>query len=277
MSSRANRRATRGSARSRRTPVRPSSTGPNIPWIPIAVVLGVLGVVGVIGYLVWQSGQAESDRNAAARAAEADSSADIPGQWVDLATIYGAPYGDTAEHDSASHDYVNDCGTRTDATATGDTTPDAATPDATNTGATTQATPEEDQVCNTNPPVGGPHWNGACGKSPDDATFCGPAPWGILSEPWDPETLVHNMEHGGVVIWYNTTDREIIDEIEEYLRPPLNRGELLVMAPYPDMEDETIAVTSWSRIEKFPVSEYDLDRVKTFIDRNVRRFNPESL
>ena len=28
------------------------------------------------------------------------------------------------------------------------------------------------------------------------------------------------------------------------------------MAPYPGMEEETMAVTCWSRIDKFPMSEY---------------------
>jgi hypothetical protein len=282
VSSRSNRRATRGSARSRRTPVRPASTGPNIPWIPVAVIVGVIAVVGVIAYLVWQSGQAESDRLAAAKKAEADSSAELPGEWVDLVSIYGGPYGDTAGHDSASHDYPTDCATKADAaTATpGAETPDVPTVGATTTpGATTPtANPEDDQVCNTNPPAGGPHWNGACGEDPANApSFCGPAPWGIFTEPWDPPTVVHNMEHGGVVLWYNTTNDEIIselrDDIEEKLSP--GSGVLIVMMPYPDMEAETIAITSWSRIDKFPVSEYSLDRVDDFIDAHDRRFNPE--
>jgi hypothetical protein len=247
------------------------------------VIVGVIAVVGVIAYLVWQSGNPGSDDLAPAKRAEADSSADIPGQWIDLPAIYGGPYGKTAGHDSVSHDYTSDCGTTSSATATAEETPAATTPGitataATTPGATAQATPEGEEVCNTNPPVGGPHWFGTCGEDPTNApAFCGPAPWGIFLEPWDPESVVHNMEHGGVVIWYNTSDQDIIDELDGYVRPLLKDGDLLVMMPYPDMEDETIAVTSWSRIDKFPVSEYNLDRVKTFVEKNERRFNPEGL
>ncbi len=248
MSSRANRRATRGSARSRRAPARAATGGPRIPWIPVAVVVGVVAVVGVIAYLVWQSGKSASDDLAPARAAEADASTDLPGQWVDLATVYGGQYNDTAGHVQSDVDYANDCATN----AAGE------------------------EVCNSNPPAGGPHWSGGCADSPaDSAVFCGPATWGIYREPWDPETVVHNMEHGGVVLWYNTTDQGIISDLEDDIKSKLDDGDLIVMMPYPDMEAETIAVTSWSRIDKFPVSEYSLDRVNTFIDKHERRFNPE--
>ena len=47
------------------------------------------------------------------------------------------------------------------------------------------------------------------------------------------------------------------------------------MAPYSDMEPDTIAITSWSRIDKFGVEDYSLDRVEGFIDAHYKRFNPE--
>lgn len=45
----------------------------------------------------------------------------------------------------------------------------------------------------TNPPVGGPHW-------------AAPAQWGAYpADPPPDERLVHNMEHGGVIIWFDPT------------------------------------------------------------------------
>jgi hypothetical protein len=44
---------------------------------------------------------------------------------------------------------------------------------------------------------------------------------------------------------------------------------------YTGMEDETIAITSWTRIDKFPVSELTEERLKNFINENHKRFNPE--
>jgi hypothetical protein len=131
-------------------------------------------------------------------------------------------------------------------------------------------------VGNTNPPVAGPHWSGNCGEDASDAPdFCGPAPWGIYREAWDPETLVHNMEHGGAVLWYNTSDADLVSELEEVIRDLLGDLDLIVMAPYTDMEDETIALTSWSRLDKFPVAEYSEERIRDFMEAHVRRFNPE--
>jgi len=51
--------------------------------------------------------------------------------------------------------------------------------------------------------------------------------------------------------------------------------ELVVMATYSDMAEERSALTSWTRIDTFPVAEYTGKRVATFIDAHVRRFNPE--
>ncbi len=162
----------------------------------------------------------------------------LPGVCVELAEIYGGPYPETAGHVAVPIDY--------------------------------------EAVGNTNPPVGGPHWSGSCGEDPSAApAFCGPAPWGIYRERWDPETLVHNMEHGGAVLWYNTPDDALVSEMEDVIRELLGDLDLIVLAPYPDMEEETIALTSWSRIDKFPVAEYSEQRVRDFMEAHVRRFNPE--
>ena len=128
---------------------------------------------------------------------------------------------------------------------------------------------------NSNPPTGGPHWgNGSCGENPKDAPpFCGPAPWGVYRDPWPAATLVHNMEHGGTVIWYNTTDQAVIDDLENYVGG--NSDKLLVLAPYPEMEAEHVAITIWSRIDLIPVSEYSRDRIDAFMDAWYCVWDPE--
>ncbi len=181
-----------------------------------------------------------------ARAVEIEGSEDpdLPGVHVDLQGIYGGTYGTHGDNTTAPH-------------------------------VTRDVDYEADG--NSNPPAGGPHWgSAACGNVPSEAPqFCGPAPWGIYRDPWEPETLVHNMEHAGVVVWYNTTDQAIIDDLEALVVDRLNDGDLLVMAPYLAMEEEHVAVTTWARIDKFPVSEYTRDRVDDFLDVHLRRFNPE--
>lgn len=209
---------------------------------PLAIVLGVLVVGGLIGYLIWQQGKDPSDLFSGAVRAEANSDPSLPGEYVDLPEIYNGFYSNpegnnTNAHVSGDIDYETDQGL---------------------------------------PPTGGPHWGStACGDDPENApAFCGPAPWGIFNDPWDAETLVHNMEHGGLVVWYNSMDEATIADLEDLVK---DRGErkLLVMTPYPDLEEGFIALTTWSRRLLIPVEEYDRDLIDEFIDKNERRFNPE--
>ena len=179
---------------------------------------------------------------AAARAAEADDDPSLPGQFVDVAGIYGGPYGtpDTLvnRHIQIDAQYIEDG--------------------------------------NSSPPAGGPHWgSGACGTDPPTAPpFCGPAPWGVFTDPWAAESLVHSMEHGGLVIWYNTADEDVIDDLKDVVIERITR-DLIVMTPYSGMEAEHIAITGWSRLDKFPVEEYTRERIEEFIEAHARRFNPE--
>ncbi len=213
--------------------------------MPLGVAAGVLALAVVVVFLILQASGSSGEANAEWIKVEADPAPGLPGVYVNLPEIYGGPYGTHGENATAGHvlrdiDYVADG--------------------------------------NTSPPAGGPHWGqGSCPDDPADAQrFCGPAPWGIYRQPWEPEVLVHNIEHGGVVIWYNTTDQAVIDEIEALALARLRDGDILVMAPYDDMEDEQIALTSWARIDSFPVADYEIKRIEDYIDAHVRRFNPEA-
>ncbi len=76
-----------------------------------------------------------------------------------------------------------------------------------------------------------------------------------------------------MVVWYNTTDQAIIDDMEDFVEDLFP----VVLAPYFDMEEETIALTTWGRIDKFPVSEYTRERLEDFEKAHNCRFNPEDL
>ncbi len=244
MSSRERRR--RGTGASRRTPTAPAGGGrPSIPTIPIVIAVGVLAVVGLITFLIWQSGKEASPASESAAAHERDPAPDKAGEYVNLPEIYadergpasysGGDVPNTAPHVSEIIDY------------------------------------SEQGL----PPAGGPHWgSGTCGDDPTDAPrFCGPAPSGIYREPWEASTLLHNMEHGGMVVWYNTTDQEIIDDLEDFASD--NRNKLLVLTPYPEMEEEHVAITIWARRDLIPVSEYSRERIEDFMDDWYCKFDPE--
>ena len=118
-------------------------------------------------------------------------------------------------------------------------------------------------LCYTsNPPTSGPH--GAA-----------PMPFTVLEDPAPKENLVHNMEHGGVVIWYNTTDQDIINQLETIVADQNSRRRLVVLTSYSEMETSTVALTAWTRLDKFPISDFTAQRVEDFIAEHHKRFNPE--
>ena len=119
---------------------------------------------------------------------------------------------------------------------------------------------DEPAVCNTNPPAGGPHWNGACGSTSLGFTaFCGPAPGASIAS--------HGSRRRSCTTWNTaasssgTTHRPARHcRAGEMAEAHFNDQRIIVMAPYPDMEADTIAATSWSRIDKFPASDYSRER-----------------
>jgi hypothetical protein len=84
----------------------------------------------------------------------------------------------------------------------------------------------------TFPPTSGPH-------APQ------PAIWGVYSSPVPELALVHNLEHGGIVVQYGTrVPRSSVARILEwYGRSP----DALVVAPLPALRGE-VALTAWTRL-----------------------------
>ena len=88
------------------------------------------------------------------------------------------------------------------------------------------ATPKE---WNTNPPTSGPHhgqW----------------VIWGQYDEPVPLASAVHNLEHGGIVMYYgrNVTDAEVQQLIGFYR----DDATAMLLAPLPSLGDK-IALTAW--------------------------------
>ena len=198
-----------------------------------------------MGYLIWQQTKPGGTGNDAAQTAEADDSPELLGEHVNLPEIYGdasgqASYGGTphtAPHVTRNVDYE-----------------------------------EDGQGL---PPAGGPHWgSGRCSTDLDSsAAFCGPVPEGFYTEAWDAESLIHNMEHTGIVVWYNTTDQDVLDELQDFARDNDNR--FLVVSRYTEMEEDTVAITGWSRRLTMSVDDFDRDQLKDFLDEHECRFDPE--
>jgi hypothetical protein len=105
----------------------------------------------------------------------------------------------------------------------------------------------------------------------------GPTRSGIHDQQLADEVFVHNLEHGGVAIFYNCP--EGCPEIVEPLSAMVQRGVAddmeLLLSPYSGMEYR-ISLNAWTFIEQF--DEYDEDRVRAFIEAHHNSPNaPEAL
>jgi hypothetical protein len=88
---------------------------------------------------------------------------------------------------------------------------------------------EEDFEYNLSPPATGPH-------NPI------PAPWDVYTEPVEQFRLVHNLEHGGVIIQYGEdVPQSTVDQIVDWYRDDPNG---IVIAPLPELDDQ-IALAAW--------------------------------
>jgi len=120
---------------------------------------------------------------------------------------------------------------------------------------------------NSMPPTSGPHYGGI-------------ARWGIHTEPIRYEQLIHNLEDGGVIVYYQCEDGcpDLVGQLEEVVAPFERAGSRVILIPndptwtignnnrqlHQDMEAR-IALTAWQRIDKF--DEFDAGRIRAFIDR----------
>jgi hypothetical protein len=100
----------------------------------------------------------------------------------------------------------------------------------------------------TSPPTSGNH-------------YAVPVVWNAYDAPVEPERVVHNLEHGGIVIQYGRdVPRATVDELrEEYQSDPNG----LVLAPLPGLGNQ-IAFTAWTHLAKCPA--FDKDAFETFRD-----------
>jgi hypothetical protein len=71
---------------------------------------------------------------------------------------------------------------------------------------------------------------------------------GIFSSSLPDEVQVHNLEHGFVMVQYNTQDQAVIDALKVVVQGLPRFPDYLIMAPYPAMT-ETIALTAWGRVQ----------------------------
>lgn len=123
---------------------------------------------------------------------------------------------------------------------------------------------------NSDPPTSGQHYSQ-------------PAEAGFYEEALPDERLVHNLEHGHVVVYYNCTNltESACDDLKEGIRQAMNSAGVvsstqtlkIVAVPRPDMQN-MVTYTSWGRL--YRAESFDQDEFLLFVEQNRNRA-PEPL
>ena len=108
------------------------------------------------------------------------------------------------------------------------------------------------------PATSGQHWN----------TATSPGPWGVYPTAQAQERMVHNLEHGGVVIWYQPgkLDADGLTALTDFVNQQVTTERFkVILTPWAGSDfGHPIAVTAWNWLLYLDTA--DLDKVRTFID-----------
>jgi hypothetical protein len=118
--------------------------------------------------------------------------------------------------------------------------------------------PEGEKVkYNSNPPTSGKH-------------YALEAEWGIYNVAPVDEKLVHNLEHGGIVISYNPEKikGEELEKLRAQVRKLSTINSRVILTPRQKLES-AIALTAWGYLQK--LDKYDPTAIKTFYDAHIAR------
>ena len=97
------------------------------------------------------------------------------------------------------------------------------------------------------------------------------SPYGFLGRPLIAESVVHNMEHGAVVIWYRPGDPSLAGDVNRLVR---DLGETcLVAGSFAQMSFE-VAATVWGRV--LPLETYDREALVAFAREYRAKRGPEA-
>lgn len=92
------------------------------------------------------------------------------------------------------------------------------------------------------------------------------APWGMHTTRFPDETLVHNLEHGGIWVSYkNSEDEALMDSLVALAREFPRK---LIITHRPENESR-IAVAAWQRVMNLDT--YDKDTIVAFIQAHRNR------
>jgi len=107
------------------------------------------------------------------------------------------------------------------------------------------------------PATSGPHWSSA------DS----PGPWGVYASAQPQERVIHNMEHGGIVIWYQPAllSAEDVATLTAFVQQQVTTEQYkVILTPWSGADfGHPVAVTAWHWLLYLDTA--DLDQVRSFI------------
>jgi len=114
------------------------------------------------------------------------------------------------------------------------------------------------------PPTSGPH-------------FTSVTDYGFYEKDIDIRILIHNMEHGDVIIYYHPqladSDIKKLKHLSHFTKSDGINGSGVIVLPKNDMDEEIIA-TSWNK--KMTLETFHYDKVAQFIYNHIRK-GPEDV
>jgi hypothetical protein len=112
---------------------------------------------------------------------------------------------------------------------------------------------------NSNPPTSGYHWG------------AGTAPWGVHTTPLPDTMTLHNIEHGGINIFYREgLDPAQLEQLTAQARELLRENPCVVLAPRPaDQMDTPIVLTAWNYLLRLEAPDQGVTR--QFFDAHIGR------
>jgi hypothetical protein len=105
-----------------------------------------------------------------------------------------------------------------------------------------------------------------------------PPDFGIYDFAVPREAIPHIEEHAGVYLGYRCESdgcRTTVERVKDLVDQEISLGARVVMSPDPDLDPDTIALASWTRVDSFDAADYSDERVRGFIKAHSCRFDPE--
>lgn len=118
------------------------------------------------------------------------------------------------------------------------------------------------------PATSGPHWSLGDGVAP--------LYWKVYTGPVPEPAAVHNLEHGGIVIWYQSTaTQEDIQKLTQFVQQQLGTSQFKILLSPWDGKDfgHPIAVTAWDWL--LYLDSADIDQIRAFQNAHPASDAPE--